>query len=156
MTFYYLLLVFSFLVALLQCVIPLWGSFWQRVSWMQLAKSMAWIQFLLLAIVFFGLGLAFFNNDFSLLYVAQNSNSHLPWLYRVCAIWGGHEGSILLWVFMLSVWTVAVSLSSKKLTLPTLAQVIAVLGFISAGFFIILDNTFQSIDDNSTNYHGRS
>jgi len=138
MTFYYLLLVFSFLVALLQCVIPLWGSFWQRVSWMQLAKSMAWIQFLLLAIVFFGLGLAFFNNDFSLLYVAQNSNSHLPWLYRVCAIWGGHEGSILLWVFMLSVWTVAVSLSSKKLTLPTLAQVIAVLGFISAGFLLFL------------------
>ncbi len=138
MEFCSLLLIFSFFSALFQCVIPLWGAYRQNVVGMKLAKPLAWLQCFLLTIIFFGLGYAFLANDFSLLYVAQNSNSHLPWFYRFCAIWGGHEGSILLWVFILSLWTVAVTLFANKLTLTTLAQVIAVLGFISAGFLLFL------------------
>ena len=138
MEFCYLLLLSSFFIAFFQCVIPLWGTYSQNVVGMKLAKPLAWLQCFLLAIVFFSLAFAFLNNDFSLLYVAQNSNSHLPWFYRFCAIWGGHEGSILLWVFILSLWTVAVTLFDKKLALTTLAQVIATLGLISAGFLLFL------------------
>jgi cytochrome c-type biogenesis protein CcmF len=138
MGFHYILLVFSFFIAFFQCVIPFWGVFRQRIVWMKLAKPLAWMQCLLLGIVFFSLAFAFLSNDFSLIYVAQNSNSHLPWFYRVCAVWGGHEGSILLWVFILGLWTVAITLLTKEIELATLAQVIAVLGFISAGFLLFL------------------
>jgi len=138
MDVYYLLLIFSFFIAFFQCVIPFWGACQQRIVWMKLAKPLAWTQCLLLAIIFFSLVLAFLANDFSLRYVAQNANSHLPWLYRICAVWGGHEGSILLWVFILSLWTVAITLFDKNIALTTVAQVISVLGFINAGFLLFL------------------
>ncbi|MES2998314.1 MAG: heme lyase CcmF/NrfE family subunit [Pseudomonadota bacterium] len=138
MEFHYLLLVLSFLIACSQCAIPFWGAYKHSVAWMTLAKPLAWIQFLLVTLLFFSLSFSFLGNDFSLIYVAQNSNSHLPWIYRICAVWGGHEGSILLWVFILNLWTVAVTLFNKKIELTTVTQVIAVLGFISAGFLLFL------------------
>jgi cytochrome c-type biogenesis protein CcmF len=133
-----LLLIVTFFVAILQFIVPLAGAYRQCVVWMKLAKPLAWIQFFLLTLIFFSLVLAFLSNNFSLAYVAENSNSHLPWIYRFCALWGGHEGSILLWVFILNLWTVAVTFCYKNLQLITFAQVIAILGLISAGFLLFL------------------
>jgi cytochrome c-type biogenesis protein CcmF len=79
---------------------------------------------------------SFVNNDFSVGYVAQNSNSALPLMYRVSAVWGAHEGSLLLWIFLLACWTIAVAVSSSKLPPRFAARVLGVLGVVSVGFIL--------------------
>ena len=138
MTFSYALLLAAFFLALLQCGVPLASLYYQRLKWLKWVKPLTWSQFTLVALAIISLAYAFLVNDFSFAYVAQNSNSHLPWFYRVCAVWGGHEGSILLWVFILNLWTVAVIVLELSMELALLARVVAVLGFISAGFLLFL------------------
>src|SRR5207302_1164707 len=79
---------------------------------------------------------AFVVNDFSVLYVAQHSNSALPMVYRVTAVWGGHEGSILLWVLILAGWTLAVTYFSQALDERTVARILGVMGLVSSGFLL--------------------
>ena len=101
-----------------------------------------------MAVAFGCLTTSFVQNDFSVLYVAQHSNSLLPLPYRVAAVWGGHEGSLLLWVVMLVMWTLAVAIFSKQLPDAMVARVLGVLGLVAAGFllFILLtSNPFERL-----------
>lgn len=131
-------LILALCFALVQAVFPLLGTFSQQTAWMQLARPTAYGQCLLIGTAFIALAYAFLTHDFSVAYVANHSNSQLPLIYRFCAVWGAHEGSILLWVFLLSVWTVTVAFFSHQLPLVMMARVLAVLGFISLGFLLFL------------------
>jgi len=103
---------------------------------------------LLKAISFICLTITFIENDFSVLYVAQNSNSQLPLIYRICAVWGGHEGSILLWALMLAGWTLAVAVFSKHLPDKMVARILGILGILSIGvllFTLLTSNPFDRL-----------
>jgi cytochrome c-type biogenesis protein CcmF len=132
----HLALILAFIVALVQGVFPLWGAHSGRTTWVALARPAAQAQFLLITVAFLCLTQAFVANDFSVEYVAAHSNSQLPTMYRVAAVWGGHEGSLLLWMLMLSGWTFAVSLFSRQLPEDMVARVVAVLGWVSVGFLM--------------------
>lgn len=127
-------------IALLLSVLPLVGAKYQRASLMASARPLATAMSIFITLSFISLAWAFYSNDFTLQYVAQNSNSQLPWYYRVTAVWGAHEGSLLLWVFIQSLWTLALACLSRGLPLDTLARVLAIMGMISVGFltFILL------------------
>jgi cytochrome c-type biogenesis protein CcmF len=112
-----------------------------QVTLQSLARPTAALQFVLVAFAFGALASAFLNNDFSVLYVSQHSNSLLPKPYQFAAVWGGHEGSLLLWVLLLSLWTVAVAVFSRSLPLDMVARVIGVLGLISVGFLLFILTT---------------
>ncbi|HSY28721.1 MAG TPA: c-type cytochrome biogenesis protein CcmF, partial [Burkholderiaceae bacterium] len=113
-------------LALVQGILPIAGSFRGNARWMALARPAAAGQFVFVTFAFACLVYSFVTNDFSVSYVASNSNSLLPIYYRVAGTWGGHEGSLLLWIEMLAVWTFAVSLFSRQLPDETLARVIGV------------------------------
>ena len=119
-------------------VLPLRGAAVGNTSYMQLSRYTAWGQFGVVALAIATLAYAFLTNDFSVAYVAENSNSKLPLIYRFCAVWGAHEGSLLLWVFILTGWMAAVSLFSKRLPLEICARVLAVLAIIAIGFYLFL------------------
>jgi cytochrome c-type biogenesis protein CcmF len=142
----HLALIMTAWVAFAQAVLPLWGSLSARRSgWQALARPLAVLQLALIVLAFGALWHAFFVHDFSVRYVAQHSNTLLPAPYRLSAIWAGHEGSLLLWVFMLAVWSVAVAIFSKRLPQALVAQVLGVMGAVSVGFlaFILtLSNPF--------------
>jgi cytochrome c-type biogenesis protein CcmF len=141
-------LITAFVVALLQCVLPLWGAHTQQVRLMAIAKPAAVAHFVMILLAFACLIYAFMNNDFSVLNVAENSNASLPMIYRVCASWGSHEGSILLWALMLSGWGLVVACFSKNLPSFVLARTLGVMGFISSGtllFTIATSNPFLRI-----------
>ncbi|MCX7161463.1 MAG: c-type cytochrome biogenesis protein CcmF, partial [Rhodocyclales bacterium] len=108
-------LILAFVVAIVQGVLPLVGAQRGQAQWIALARPAAQTQFLLIAVAFVCLTQSFLINDFSVNYVAQHSNTQLPTLYSFAAVWGGHEGSLLLWVLMLSGWAAAVSLASRQL-----------------------------------------
>jgi cytochrome c-type biogenesis protein CcmF len=111
-----------------------------------LARSAAQVQTLLVAFAFGCLVYAFVTNDFSVQYVALNSNSALPLPYRIAGAWGGHEGSLLLWCLMLGVWMTAVSLFSSHLPEDMRARVLGVLGLVSAGFLAFMLFTSNPFD----------
>ena len=138
-------LMLAAVVAVLQGVLPITGTLVRdpqtQVTLQSLARPTAVLQFALVALAFGALASAFLNNDFSVLYVSQHSNSLLPKPYQFAAVWGGHEGSLLLWVLLLSVWTVAVALFSRSLPLEMVARVIGVLGLISVGFLLFILTT---------------
>ena len=138
MTVHYALLLSAFFLALLQCAIFLINDYYQHVNRFNWIKLIAWAQFTCVTMAIFSLAYAFLVNDFSFAYVAQNSNIHLPWFYRMCAVWGGHEGSILLWEFSLNLWTIAVILFNQPMERALLTSVVSILGFISAGFLLFL------------------
>ena len=123
-------------VALVLGAVPMAGAARDRADWMTLAKPAAVALFVLVALSFACLTSAFVQNDFSVLYVASNSNSSLPLQFRIAAVWGGHEGSMLLWLLMLSVWTVAVASFSRRLPLPVVARILAVMGWLAVGFLL--------------------
>jgi cytochrome c-type biogenesis protein CcmF len=132
-------------VAVMQGVLPIAGTLVRnpqtQVTLQSLARPTAALQFALVAFAFGALASAFLSNDFSVLYVSQHSNSLLPKPYQFAAVWGGHEGSLLLWVLLLSVWTVAVAVFSRSLPLDMVARVIGVLGLISVGFLLFILTT---------------
>ena len=125
---------------------PLVGAAKNRADWMALARPSARILFALIALSFVCLALAFVGNDFSVLYVATNSNRSLPTHYRFAAVWGGHEGSMLLWTLMLAVWTVAVAQFSRHLPDKVMARILAVMGWLSFGFLLFMLMTSNPFD----------
>ena len=141
-------LILALCVALVQGVLPIAGAQTGRRHWVALARPTAYAQFLLVAGAFAALAWSFLASDFSVGYVAQHSNSLLPPIYRFCAVWGGHEGSLLLWVLMLSGWTFAVALLSRSLDDATVARVIGVLGLVASGlllFILLTSNPFTRL-----------
>ena len=138
-------LILATIVALIQGVLPLTGTYLPsrslQITLQSLARPMAILQFVLVALSFAALATAFLTNDFSVTYVAQHSNSLLPKPYQFAAVWGGHEGSLLLWVLMLALWSMAVALFSKSLPLDMVARVLSVLGLISVGFLLFILTT---------------
>ena len=139
-------LVLALILAVTQGTLPLLGAARGVSSWMNLARPAAQGQFVFVAIAFGCLTYSFVTNDFSVLYVASNSNSGLPLQYRVAAVWGGHEGSLLLWVLMLTLWTMAVSVFSNRLPDDIVARVLGVLGLISVGFLCFMLFTSNPFD----------
>ncbi|MEF8716543.1 MAG: heme lyase CcmF/NrfE family subunit [Candidatus Accumulibacter necessarius] len=131
-------LVLALCVALAQGTLPLIGAHTNRAQWIALARPAAIALALLLAVAFGCLTTAFVQNDFSVVYVAQHSNTLLPLQYRIAAVWGGHEGSLLLWVLMLALWALAVALRSQQLPDHMVARVLGVLGLLSAGFLLFI------------------
>jgi cytochrome c-type biogenesis protein CcmF len=141
-------LILALCVAFIQGVLPLIGAHQGRREWIMLARPAAQAVFLLLAIAFIDLAWSFYTNDFSVLYVAEHSNSQMPVVYRLGAVWGGHEGSLLLWVFLLSTWTILVAQLSKALDEFMVARVIGVLGLVMSGlllFVITTSNPFERL-----------
>ncbi|MDH4061790.1 MAG: cytochrome c biogenesis protein CcsA, partial [Aquincola sp.] len=130
-------LILALVVALLaQSVLPLVGSFRGHAGWVALARPAAFMHSALITLAYVCLTISFINNDFSVALAANHSNSALPLPYRIAAVWGNHEGSILLWALILSFWTVAVALFSRQLPEVMVARVISVMGLVSVGFML--------------------
>ncbi len=139
-------LILALLLALIQGTLPIIGAARGISSWTALARPVVQGQFVFIAIAFFCLAYSFINNDFSVINVAQNSNSKLPLEYRFAATWGSHEGSLLLWVLMLASWSVAVSVFSRRLPDDMVARVLGVMGLVSVGFLLFMLFTSNPFD----------
>ncbi|OSZ67701.1 heme lyase CcmF/NrfE family subunit [Hydrogenophaga sp. IBVHS2] len=142
-------LVLALVMALVQSVLPLWGAQTGHSGWMRLATPAATAQCLLLLVAYACLTQAFVASDFSVKLAAQHSHTALPLIYRITAVWGNHEGSILLWSLVLSLWTFAVAHRSAALDLPMRARVLGVMGLISVGFLLFTlftSNPFLRLD----------
>jgi cytochrome c-type biogenesis protein CcmF len=131
-------LILALILAVILATFPMIGSLVNIPSWVALARPVALGQFFFIAIAFGCLVNAFLTNDFSVAYVAENGNTLLPTVYKISAVWGAHEGSLLLWVFILSAWTVAVSMLARNLPAVMLARVLSVMGMVSIGFLCFL------------------
>jgi cytochrome c-type biogenesis protein CcmF len=143
-----LCLVLALLLALLLGTLPLIGAHRNHAGLIASARPLAFSQLAFIALAFAILARCFLAHDFSVAYVATNSNSLLPPIYQFTAVWGAHEGSLLLWVLILSLWICAVALFSRSLPRPLLARVLAVMGWISFGFLAFLlftSNPFERI-----------
>ncbi|KAB2899067.1 MAG: heme lyase CcmF/NrfE family subunit [Dokdonella sp.] len=129
-------LILALVLALLQCVLPLIGAQRGNAALIAVARPAVAGQAVFVITAFALLTWSFLSQDFSVTYVAQHSNSMLPWFYRFSGVWGAHEGSLLLWILILAIWSVAVAAFSHKLPDDFMARVLGVLGFISAGFLL--------------------
>lgn len=141
-------LIVALFLALLQGALPIFGAARGNSMLMGATRPLAFGQFVFVSLAFACLLQSFISNDFSVLYVAQHSNSQLPIEYRIAALWGGHEGSLLLWTFMLTLWTIAVASFSKHLPEEMVARVIGVMGLISVGFLLFMlftSNPFERL-----------
>jgi len=127
-------LILALMLSVLLALVPLWGASTGNALWMSYGRPLSIALFGFLCVAMLCLGYAFVTDDFSVKYVASNSNTALPIYYKISAIWGGHEGSLLLWVFILTAWVVAVALKSDQLPLDIVARVLSVMGMISVGF----------------------
>ncbi len=133
-------------IALVQAVFPLWGSLNRTPGWIAMARPLAWGQFVFLAVAFACLVQAFLTDDFSVAYVAHNSNTQMPDLYKVSAVWGAHEGSLLLWVFFLSAWGAAIAATGRNLPNEVVARVLSVMGMLGIGFLLFMMLTSNPFD----------
>ena len=131
-------LALSLAIAVLLAIFPLWGAEKGNVQFMTLARPMTYGLFLILSVSFGALFYVFAINDFSVQYVVNNSNTTLPIYYRLSAVWGSHEGSLLLWIWLLSLWSAAVALFSKRLPQEAVARVLGIMGIISVGFLLFV------------------
>ena len=141
-------LILALCMAIAQSALPIAGIALRTPSLLASTRYAARGQLLFLALAFVALTYAFISHDFSVYYVVQNSNTALPLMYRIAAVWGAHEGSLLLWVLMLAGWTAVLSWYSREVPDKFLAQVLAVLGFVSIGFLLFLiltSNPFNRI-----------
>lgn len=129
-------LILATCLALAQFCLPMIGLARGRSDFLAVAAPAAMGQFLMIALSFAALGYAFYTNDFSVAYVAQNSNTQLPVFYRLAAIWGSHEGSLLLWLLVLGAWSMAVAGASHSLPREVSSCVLAVMGAVSIGFLL--------------------
>ncbi|MFO1220350.1 MAG: heme lyase CcmF/NrfE family subunit [Burkholderiaceae bacterium] len=139
-------LLLALAVAMILGTLPIAGAARGRADWIALARPAAQAQCLLVVIAFGILTHAFITNDFSVMYVASNSNSSLPLHYRIAGVWGGHEGSLLLWLLMLSLWMLAVAQFSRHLPEPVVARILAVMGLVSVGFLLFMLLTSNPFD----------
>ncbi|EMK6668683.1 heme lyase CcmF/NrfE family subunit [Vibrio fluvialis] len=131
-------LILALTLAVLLSVLPLVGASKNNHVLMNAARPLSIGMFMMLALSFGILLWAFYTNDFTLQYVASNSNSQLPWYYRLTAVWGAHEGSLLLWVLIQAGWTLAVATLSRGMPQESVARVLAVMGLISVGFLLFI------------------
>ena len=141
-------LILALMMSMLLAFYPMWGAYKNSVVMMSMAKPLALGMFLFTAISYGILTYSFLVHDFSVSYVAQNSDSLLPWYYRVTAVWGGHEGSFLLWALMMSSWTCAVAIFSRAIPLVMVARVLSILGMIAIGFYLFMlltSNPFERL-----------
>ena len=134
-------LILALLLSGLQCVLPIIGAWRGSKPLMATARSLAIGQFVFVALAFGILMWSFWTNDFSVAYVAQNSNLSLPWFYKLSAVWGAHEGSLLLWMLILNGWTLALVVFGTKLPEAFFSRVIGVLGFVAFGFLLYMITT---------------
>ncbi|MFT3905150.1 MAG: heme lyase CcmF/NrfE family subunit [Steroidobacteraceae bacterium] len=144
----HLALILALLLAGAQAFLGLAGAHRQRERWLAATHSAVAGQFVMVGFAVGTLIHAFVSSDFSVKYVAENSNSALPLFYRVAALWGAHEGSLLLWIVILSLWTVAVAARGRQLTPAFHARVLGVLGIVSFGFLaftLLTSNPFVRI-----------
>ena len=141
-------LILALLAAIAQALLPMLGAQRGVASLMAVARPAAYLQLALVALAFAILTHGFITQDFSQRYVAENSNSLLPMVYRYTAVWGAHEGSLLLWALILAVWTAAVARFSRALPMPVVARVLGVLGVVAVGFLAFLiftSNPFERL-----------
>ncbi len=141
-------LVLALSVALVQGVFPLWGSFTGKLQWISMARPAAFAQLFFLVISFACLLYAFVSDDFSVLYVASNSNTQMPTIFKVSALWGAHEGSLLLWAMVLAGWGAAVAFFGKGIPSLMLARVLSIMGLICVGFMLFMlmtSNPFERL-----------
>lgn len=141
-------LILALFMALLQTVFPLLGAARGIPAWMATGRAAGRAQLFFLSVSFGCLVASFIRNDFSLLYVAEHSNSALPLYYRISATWGAHEGSMLLWALILGLWTGAVTIFSRSLSEPFLARVLGIMGAVSMGillFILLTSNPFDRL-----------
>ncbi|MCW8092828.1 heme lyase CcmF/NrfE family subunit [Alteromonas sp. ASW11-130] len=141
-------LVLALVSSILLAIYPLWGTFKQHDALIATARPLASAMFLFTFLSYIALTYSFVTDDFSVAYVANHSSAALPIYYKYTAVWGGHEGSFLLWVLMLASWTLAVSIFSKGIPPAMVARVLAVLGWVSIGFYLFIlltSNPFDSL-----------
>ncbi|AXY42025.1 heme lyase CcmF/NrfE family subunit [Halomonas sp. JS92-SW72] len=141
-------LVIALLLATVQAVMPLAGAATRRPLWMAYARPMAAGQFLFVAIAYACLTASYMLDDFSVMNVANNSNSMLPWYYKFSAVWGNHEGSVLLWSLMLAGWGYFAARFSRELPRDMVARVMGVMGLVCVGFLLFIlvtSNPFERI-----------
>ena len=139
-------LILALCLAIILGTVPLIGTFKKHPAWMAVAQPAALGQAIFITISFLCLTWAFIENDFSVAYTAKQSNTELPMIYRISAVWGGHEGSLLLWAWFLSLWTLAVSLFSREMPQMMRARVLSVMGLVSIGFLLfalLTSNPFE-------------
>lgn len=142
----YFALLAAFILAILQVVLPTIGVMRDYVAWQRLAPSLAWAQFAAMIVSFAALMAGFYYNDFSLVYVTQHSNTLLPWYYKLSATWGGHEGSLLLWMTIMATWCALVSYFSRGLPLSMRARVLVILAGVQMMMLAMLIFTSSPFD----------
>lgn len=129
-------LILALVASLMLALIPLAGLQFNRKDWIDSSRSYVVLQFLFVACAYLCLTACFLMDDFSVNYVLNNSSLLLPWFYKFCAVWGGHEGSMLLWVAILSFWMILVCFFSSSLDTEMRARVLVILGWLSIGFIL--------------------
>ena len=139
-------LILSLILACLLAFVPMLGAATNNSVYMNVARPLAFGKFLFVLISFICLGYAFVHDDFSVQYVSHHSNTLLPLEFKISAIWGGHEGSLLLWALILAGWTGAVGIFSRQLPLDMLSRVLSVMGMISVGFLLFILFTSNPFD----------
>ncbi|WP_323843876.1 heme lyase CcmF/NrfE family subunit [Microbulbifer magnicolonia] len=139
-------LIAGLLLSLALALVPAAGSYAARPLWMEAGRPLALGVLAFTAIAFVCLTMAFVQSDFTVNYVAQNSNSILPLHYKITAVWGGHEGSILLWLLIQAGWAAAVAVFSRQLPAELVARVLSVLGLVLVGFFLFILLTSNPFD----------
>ncbi len=137
----HLALILALCLAVAQACFGILGAQRGDLLWMTVTRPAAYAQSLFVLLAFAALAYAFLTNDFSVSYVAENSNTLLPWPYRFTAVWGAHEGSLLLWVSVLGIWTLTVARFSRHLPLEFVSRVLGVLGLVSLGFLLFMLTT---------------
>lgn len=131
-------LIFAFGLSIMLGVLPLAGTYLQEPRWMRLSVPLTLMLCVLVLLSFVGLTLSFVGDDFSVAYVAANSNTRLPVYYKISAVWSAHEGSLLLWALILSLWMSAVALFSRSLPWVLRARVLSILGLLAVGFIAFI------------------
>ncbi len=142
----HLALIAALVMAVVQGTLPLLGAWQRRLAWMNLARSAAWGQLLFLSFAFAVLVHGFIVSDFSLAYVANHGNTRMPLIFKISAVWGAHEGSLLLWALILAFWTAAVAAFSRSMPDRVVARVIGIMGLVSIGFLAFLIFTSNPFD----------
>ncbi len=141
-------LIIAFFMALIQSLLPIFGAYRRIDGWIAVARPSAYAQLLFIFLSYCCLTYTFLVHDFSVAYVANNSNTALPIIYLISGVWGAHEGSLLLWALTLAIWTGLVAYFSKSIPETTIARVLGVLGLVSIGFILFLlltSNPFERI-----------
>ncbi|MBL4741296.1 MAG: cytochrome c biogenesis protein CcsA, partial [Sneathiella sp.] len=142
-------LILALVIAILQSTLPLIGAARQNVPMMKFAESASFAQFLTVSVAFIALTVGYVESDFSILNVASNSHSLKPMLYKISGVWGNHEGSLLLWVWILALFGFAVAAFGRTLPNSLKARVLSIQGLIGVGFLmfvIFTSNPFERID----------